>query len=234
MEKIKIGIKERESKTPNQLRREAQIPATIYGSGEVSKSVQLDEREFSRLPVAAFSHVVELDFGNGKPASALIRHVQRKATTSKVLNVEFYKVRLDKAITVTVPLQFVGVAEAVTIKGGQIIHVHEEAEIECLPNDIPDFIDVDLSRLKEIDDAIHFGELSVSSKIKILNHSDDVIAKATEIREVVEEVETPAEAVAVEGETAAEGATASSTGAAATTAEQPAAPPAKGKEKDNK
>jgi len=192
MEKIKLSVKNREEKTPNQLRREAKIPATMYGSGEASKSVQVDEKEFSRLPAAAFSHVIDLDVGNGKPVSALIRHVQRQSTTSKVLNVEFYKVRLDQEITITVALKFVGEAEAVTIKGGQLTHNHEEVEIECLPNDIPDFIEVDLSALKEIEDAIHFSDLKVSPKIKILNAMDDVVAKAIEIREAAEEVETPA------------------------------------------
>ena len=128
------------------------------------------------------------------------------------------------------PLKFVGVAEAVTIKGGQLAHAHDEVEIECLPNDIPDFIEVDLSRLKEIDDAIHFGELNVSAKIKILNPPDDVVAKATEIREIIEEEPVAAvegEAVA-EGEEAAEGATPA---AGATAGEPPAgAAPAKGKE----
>lgn len=153
--------------------------------------------------------------------------MQRQPTTSKVLNVEFYKIRLDQEITVIVPLKFVGVAEAVTIKGGQITHAHEEAEIECLPNDIPDFIEVDLSKLKEIDDAIHFGELAVSDKIKILNAHDDVVAKAIEIREVIEEEPVAAEAVAeegAEGEAEAGGASPAPTGAA------PAAGEAKGKE----
>jgi len=230
MEKIKLGIKEREGKTPNQLRREAQIPATVYGAGEQSKSVQIDEREFSRLPAAAFSHVIELDLGSGKPASVLIRQVQRQPTTSKVLNVEFYKVRLDQELTITVPLKFIGVAEAVTVKGGQLTHAHDEVEIECLPNDIPDFIEVDLSSLKEIEDAIHFADLKISPKIKILNPLDDVVAKATEIREIIEEVPVAVEGEAVEGEVAAEGAAAPAAGAPAAGEQSVAAPAAKGKE----
>jgi len=227
MEKIKLSVKNREEKTPNQLRREAQIPATMYGSGEASKSVQVDEKEFSRLPAAAFSHVIDLDVGNGKPVSVLIRHVQRQSTTSKVLNVEFYKVRLDQEITISVALKFVGEAEAVTIKGGQLTHNHEEVEIECLPNDIPDFIEVDLSALKEIEDAIHFSDLKLPPKIKILNAMDDVVAKAIEIREAAEEVEassTEGEAVPA-GEATAEGA------AAGANAEQSSAPAAKEKGK---
>ncbi len=217
MEKIKLNVNVREEKTPNQLRREAKIPATIYGLGETSKSVQVDEKEFSRLPAAAFSHIVELDGSNGKPVSVLIRHVQRKAFTNKILNIEFYKIRLDHKITVVVPLKFIGTAGGVA-KGGQLIESHMEAEIECLPADIPDEIEVDLSKLAEIDDAIHFGDLKVSDKIEILNAHDDIVAKVTEIREVVEEEPVAAEGAAAEGaeavEGAAEGATASGASAA--------------------
>ena len=198
MEKIKINVKEREAGTPNQLRREAKIPATIYGQGEISQNLQVDEKEFKYLPAAAYSHIVELDFGGGKPTSALIKHVQRNAASNQILNVEFYKVKMDHKLTIVVPLKFLGTAGGV-IKGGQLIESHMEAEIECFPNDIPDFIEVDLSKLEEIDDAIHFRDLQVSDKVKILNEPDDIVAKVGEIRETVEEEPTVAEATPVEG-----------------------------------
>ena len=226
MEKIKINVKEREAATPNKLRREAKIPATIYGQGETSKNLQVDEKEFVHLPAAAYSHIVELDFGNGSPTSALIRHVQRHAASNKILNVEFYKVRLDHKITITVPLQFVGEAPGL-VKGGQLVESHVEAEIECLPNDIPDFIEVDLSTLLDIDDAIHFRDLKISDKIEILNEPDDIVAKIAEIREVKEEEPTAAEtatAAAAEGGTEAE-----SAAGASTDKDKASTPAAKGK-----
>ena len=98
-----------------------------------------------------------------------------------------------------------GLAIAQTIvKGGQLIESHVEAEIECLPADIPDFIEVDLSKLDEIDDAIHFGDLQVPKGVEILNAPDDIVAKVTEIREIVEEEPVAAEATAEEGAEAAE------------------------------
>ncbi len=205
MEKIKINVKEREAGTPNQLRREAKIPATIYGQGETSRSVQVDEKEFIHLPAAAYSHMVELDFGSGAPTNALIRHVQRHAASNKVLNVEFYKVRMDHKLTIVVPLKFVGTAGGV-IKGGQLVESHMEAEIECLPSDIPDFIEVDLNKLEEIDDAIHFKDLQLPKGVEILNEPEDIVAKVSEIREVVEEEPVAAEGAPAEGaEGAAEG-----------------------------
>jgi len=205
MEKIKLNVRERESKTPNLLRREAKIPATLYGPGEPSQSVQIDEKEFTRLPSGAYSHMVELDFGSGKPANCVIRSVQRRAYTGKILNVELYRVRLDRKISVTVPLKFVGTSPAI-IFGAQLVEGYLEADIECFPNDIPDFIDVDLTNLKQIDDAIHFSQLTVSDKIKILNPPDEVVAKAIAPR-------TQAEA-APEAAATSEGAPAASTAAA--------------------
>jgi large subunit ribosomal protein L25 len=199
MEKIKLNVKEREAKTPNQLRREAQLPATLYGPGEPSTNLQIEEKEFISLPSAAHSHMIELDFGAQKTVNAIIRNVQRKASTSKIMNIELYKVRLDRKLTVTVPLKYVGVSEAVT-QGGQLVEVNLEAEIECFPGDIPDTIEVDLSQLKEIDQSIHFGDLKISDKVEILNPLDEIIVKVITPREIVEEVEEkPAVVEAIAG-----------------------------------
>lgn len=176
MDKIKLAVSAREDKTPRQLRREAKIPATLYGPGQPSESVQIDAKEFSRLPKGAYSHMIELETGKGK-INAIIRDVQRRGTTHEVLNVELYRVALDRKLTVTVPLKFIGVSTAVTIEGGQLIEVFQDAEIECLPGDIPDFIEADVSLITEIDQGLHFGELKVSDKIKILNPEEEVVAR---------------------------------------------------------
>lgn len=198
MDKIKLAVAPREEKTPRLLRREAKIPATLYGPGQPSESVQIDAKEFSRLPKHAYSHMIELDMGKGKPVNAIIREVQRKATTHEVLNVELYRVALDRKLTVTVPLKFVGVSTAVTVEGGQLIEVFQDAEIECLPGDIPDYIECDLSKITEIDQGLHFGELKISDKIKILNPEDEVVARVVAKKAIVEEAPAaaPAEAAA--------------------------------------
>jgi large subunit ribosomal protein L25 len=202
MEKIKLNVKDRESKTPNQLRREAQLPATLYGPGEPSTNLQIGEKEFSRLPSAAHSHMIELDFGAQKTINAIIRSVQRKASTNKIMNVELYKVRLDRKLTVSVPLKFVGISEAI-VQGGQLVEVNLEAEIECLPGDIPDVIEVDLSLIKEIDQSIHFGDLKLSDKVEILNPHDEIIVKVVTPRESEEEAKPAVDAAAATAEGAA-------------------------------
>lgn len=201
MEKIKLSVTARDSKKkPNALRREAKIPATLYGPGQPSENVQIDAKEFSRLPAAAYSHMIELDFASGKPVNAIIRDVHRKSTTSEVLNVQLYRVALDRKLTVTIPLKFVGESEAV-VQGAQLIEGFQEVEIECLPGDIPDHIEVDLTQLKEVDDAIHFQDLKISDKVKILNPPEEVVARAVTKRQIEEEA--PAAAAAAPGAEAA-------------------------------
>lgn len=176
MQKLSLNVKERESKTPNAIRREGNVPATLYGPGSEPESLQFSAYDFSRLPAEAFSHVIDLAFEKGKPVAALIRHVQRKSTTDLVQNVEFYRVSQDKKLTVDVPTKHVGQAPAVVL-GGQLQEFAQSVEIECLPGDIPDFIEVDLTLLKEIEDSVHFSDLKVPANVKILNPMDGIVVK---------------------------------------------------------
>ncbi|MBI1269611.1 50S ribosomal protein L25 [bacterium] len=178
MDKYSLSVATREEKTPNQLRREGMVPGTIYGPQFDSVNLQFCAKEFSRLPAAAFSHLVDLNYEDGKKVSVIIRKVQRKATTGQVLNVEFYKIKLDRKLTVSVPIKLKGTAPAV-VKGAQLMEVSLTADVECFPGDIPDFIEGDLSKLKEADDMIHFQDLNVDEeKIRILNPPEGVVARA--------------------------------------------------------
>ncbi len=185
MEKFKLKLEAREATKPNQLRRSGKIPATIYGPGVASESAQVDAREFSKLPSAAYSHVVELEGGKSN-TSALIRHVQRSHTSHEILNIEFYRVNADRKITVTVPIKFVGHSPVVTL-GGLIQENFTEAEVECLPGNIPDFIEVDMSTIVELDHGIHFGELKLPEHVTILNPLEETIVKVVAPKAVAED-----------------------------------------------
>lgn len=198
MEKFKLQLEHRETKKPNLLRREGKIPATIYGHGLPSQSVQVNEREFSRLPAAAYSHLVELGGIKDKSVNAIIRHVQRRATNHKILNIEFYEVQADRKLTVTVPIRFIGSSSAVQA-GGQLIEGYQEAEVECLPSDIPDQLEVDISVITELEQGIHFSDLKVSDKIKILNPADEIIVRVVAPRVIAEEQKAAESVAAAEG-----------------------------------
>ena len=206
MDKYLLSVATREEKTPNQLRREGIVPGTIYGPQFDSVNLQFCAKEFSRLPAAAFSHLVDLNYEDGKKVSVIIRKVQRKATTGQVLNVEFYKIKLDRKLTVSVPIKLKGTAPAV-VKGAQLMEVALTADVECFPGDIPDFIEGDLSKLKEADDIIHFQDLEIDEeKIRILNPAEGVVAKAMAPRVAAGAGAAAGAATEEAGEEAADGA----------------------------
>ncbi len=206
MEKFKLQLEKREQSKPNQLRREGKVPATLYGPGVESLSFQVDAKEFSRLPSAAYSHIIELEGQKEGSVNAIIRHVQRRATTHEVLNIELYRVAADRKITVTVPLKLTGVSPAVQ-KGGQIQFNHEEAEVECFPGDIPDFLTVDISVLVAVDTGIHFSELQIPSTVKILNPAEEIVVRIVAPKAAAAE-DKAATAAAAAAPAAAAGATA--------------------------
>ncbi|MEZ4545548.1 MAG: hypothetical protein R3C24_16830 [Cyanobacteriota/Melainabacteria group bacterium] len=107
----------------------------------------------------------------------IIRKVQRKATTGQVLNVEFYKIKLDRKLTVSVPIKLkvlLGCRQKRPAHGSLFT-----ADVECFPGDIPDFIEGDLSKLqRKADDIIHFRDLEIDEENQILNPAEGVVAKA--------------------------------------------------------
>ena len=175
MEKIKLAVSKRETKTPNQLRREGYIPGTLYGAGVESECVQVCAKEFSRLPQAAYSHMIELDYA-GATVNAIIRKVQRKSTKDFIYSIELYRVNLDKKVTVSVPLKYIGVCPAIQA-GGVAVENYQEAELECLPAEIPDFVEIDMAMIEHVDGAIHFGQVKLPATIKILNPHDEIVVK---------------------------------------------------------
>lgn len=192
---ILIKAKTRESKTPNFLRAEGYIPGTVYGHGFESISIQVNTKEFLKIPHKAYSHINELEIENGQKSPVLIRNVQMDPVRDRILNVEFYKIRSDEKVKIKVALNYIGHSPAVSA-GGVLIVVYNEVEIQCLPKDIPDAIDVSLDEIKEIGQSIAVKDLKIKDNIQILTKENDVLVKV-EIPKTHEVEEAPAAAQAV-------------------------------------
>ena len=172
---LTIKATPREDKKPNALRASGFVPATVYGHDFESKSIQINSKEFSKIPHKAYSHINELDL-DGEKYPVLIRNVQIDPVRDNYLNIELYKINADEKIKVKVPLNYIGHSPAI-VAGGVLIVSLNEIEIQCLPKDIPDTIEVNLDEIKEIGQAIHAKELKVSENIHILTKPDEVIVK---------------------------------------------------------
>jgi len=172
-----------------QLRREGLIPATMYGHGFEAVSIQFNAKDFQKI----FDHVgesglvdIEMD---GKAYPILFRNPQYHPVWGELVHVDCYKVNLKEKIVTTVPLELIG--EAPIVKAGNIlVPVTEEVEIEALPTDLPEKIEVDISGMETLESMITVADLIFDkSKIEIKTDATQVVVKVEEPKEeVIEEV----------------------------------------------
>lgn len=233
MEMVEIRIERRAGHgkgAARKLRRAGTIPAIFYGPGRTTVSVGVTADEFAKkLAHLEGSHLIRLVNDGGKDAelhdkAVLLREVQRHPVSDDVLHIDFFEVSLTERLTVSVPLHFVGKAAGV-VDGGILQPVVREIEVECLPTEIPEFIEVDVSALG-IHEAIHLSGVHFPEGVTPV--SEPTLTIVTVLPPTVEETKPAeaAEAVPVEG-APAEGAAAAAPGAAAPAAAEAAAPKGK-------
>jgi large subunit ribosomal protein L25 len=207
------------------LRRDGRLPAVIFGGHADSTPVETDtstfQKGYRRWGQTTLLSLTGLDGGE---VPVLVHDVSREPRTGSLLHVDFARVSLTEKTHAEVPLHFTGESPAVRTHGGVMVHALSEVRIEAFPQDIPHQIEVDLSRIEQIEDTLYVRDLVVdASKIEILNDGDQVIAKAVAPR-AEEEVKPAAvvEGEAIEGEVA-EGEAAPAAAGAAPAAGAPAA-----------
>ncbi|RMD90219.1 MAG: 50S ribosomal protein L25 [Calditrichaeota bacterium] len=182
-------------KFTHQLRREGKVPGVYYFHGEDTIPVAVDEKELKSV-LHSEASIVDLVFNNGKKTKGVIREIQWDPVYGKPLHVDLMGVKLTETVTVEVPLHLVGDPIGVKQGGGILQQQLRMLEIEALPLDIPEHIDVDVSNLG-IGDSFHVEDLKLE-KVKILtepSHSIAVVLPPTVVAEptVEEEVEEEAE-----------------------------------------
>lgn len=171
------------SSASRRLRRAGRVPAIVYGGTEQPLSVELDHNEiFHALRKEEF-HASILDMNlEGKTQQVLLRAVQWHPYKQLVMHVDFQRVDATHAITTKVPLHFINgeIAPAFKLSGQIISHVLTELEITCLPGDLPQFIEVDLSKMIG-GSSLHLSEITLPKGVKHVTHGaegDLVLASA--------------------------------------------------------
>jgi large subunit ribosomal protein L25 len=128
--------------------------------------------------------------GQEQPEVALVREVQRDPIRRTPLHVDFYRVMMTERLTAEIPLEIIGESPVVEAREGILLQGLSAIEVECLPGDLVDAIEVDLSDLTEIDQALHVRDLAVPAGIEILTDPDEMIVHVVPLEEEeVEEVE---------------------------------------------
>lgn len=179
------------------LRKKGLIPANIFGKKIKSEAVTVDNKEFTQVfEKAGETQIIDL---NGKPV--LVSSLQIDPVSSEYLHIDFRQVDLTEKISAKVPVEVIGESPAEKQKLGTIVQQLSEIEVEALPADLPEKIEVDSSVLTEVDQTIFVKDLKIDKKVTILTDSESIVVKV-EPPQKEEVVETP---VAVEGEAPAEG-----------------------------
>ena len=175
------------------VRVEGKIPAVVYGAGIEAVAVTVDPKVVTRILHSESGHntIFDLDVTGAAPAKAMIVDWQHEPIKSKLLHVDFKRIAMDKAMRVSVPVLLTGTAIGVKTAGGVLDQVLREVEIECLPGDIPDHLDIDVSGL-EMYGAIHISDLPQMGSIKYLGEPTALVAHVTEIKEEVAAEVAPA------------------------------------------
>jgi len=146
------------------LRRLAEmVPAIIYGEGIPAVNISIPHKDIQKALTneAFYSHIITLHV-DGKPEQVVIKALQRHPAKPRIMHADFQRVSADRAIVVAVPLHFINEdkCKGVKIGGGSIIKALNELQISCLPQDLPEFIEVDLSDLG-LGEAIHISQIKL-------------------------------------------------------------------------
>jgi large subunit ribosomal protein L25 len=203
MEKVVLKAEKRDviGKQVKAMRRAGKLPAVIYGRHTDPVSIALDAHSASLvLGRLTSSSLVTIDL-DGQEYPALVREKQRDYIKNRLLHVDFLAVSLTETITATVSLNFVGVSAAVKDYNAVLVTNLQSLEVECLPADLPERIDVDISVLQRPGEGIRVRDVQVSDQVEVLDDPDTMVAVATFARVEEEGAAVPG----AEGVEAAEG-----------------------------
>ena len=176
------------------VRVSGKIPAVVYGAGQDAVAVAVDPKVITKILHSDSGHntIFDLNVEGSAVVKAMIVDWQHEPIKGALLHIDLKRIAMDKMMTVSVPIQLVGIPVGVKSQGGILEHVMREVEVECLPNDIPSHLDVDVSNL-ELHGIIHVSDLPHSGSLKFLEDETATVAHVTIIKEEV----PAADAVAV-------------------------------------
>jgi large subunit ribosomal protein L25 len=181
------------------LRRAGKVPGIIYGGDAAPQPIELDHKDLLvNLKKEAFHSSILNLLVSGKKQQVLLRDTQMHAYKPLVLHVDFQRVSATEEVHILVPLHFINeeTAPGVKLSGGLVNHVITEVDIQCLPKDLPEFIEVDISAL-DVGEVIHLSEIKLPKGIKLASHgADDAVVVGVVAKGGTSEEEAEGEAAA--------------------------------------
>jgi large subunit ribosomal protein L25 len=171
------------------------VPAVVYGHGVRNEPLELDAKVMERVyGRAGGNKIISLKVGEGRAKNVLIHDVQREASRGELVHVDFYVVRMDEEIRTSVPLHYVGESTAVYQQEGTLVKNLDAVEVEALPGELPESIEVDIAGLDDFEKSITLADLTIPAGVKLVEEDlGTLVAKVEPPRtqEEMEELEEP-------------------------------------------
>lgn len=171
MEKIELVAEKRtvSGKKNKALRAAGKIPAVVYGHGVASEPLEIEAKAIERIyRTAGGNKIVALKVEDGKARNVLIHDVQHEAARGTITHVDFYIVKMNEVLRAEVPVFFTGESTAVFQGEGTLVKGLEMVEVECLPGDLPESLEADISVLDDFEKSITLGDLKVPKGVTLI------------------------------------------------------------------
>lgn len=186
----------RRSKTDKlaDIRKNGMLPAVVYGARVENTLISVPSVNFIKLlSTAGETSTIVLEIAPVKPADkptkvdVLIHEIQKDPVKDFPIHVDFLAIDMNKPIEVSVPIEFIGIAPAEKNGLGVLVKVLHEVEVEALPKDIPQILEVDLISLNTLDDQIHVKDIKIAKEVKFITNENEVVALISLMKEEKEE-----------------------------------------------
>lgn len=180
MDKIHLSAKTRTltGKKVAGLRKAGDVPAVVYGHGKDAEAVAINHKLIEKVySQAGGNKIVELKIGDAKVENVLFQDVQQDSRTGAIIHADLYRVKMDEKIKTEVPLRFVGESTAVYQDEGTLVRPLDTIEVEALPGNLPEAIEVDISILDDFEKSIHVSDLKVPAGVEVLSEAEELVAK---------------------------------------------------------
>jgi large subunit ribosomal protein L25 len=188
-------------KASRRLHGEGKLAAVVYGHNTAATPLVLDRLEFQKIFVkSGRTHLVDLVVDGHRSEKVLVREIQTHPRRLGPIHVDLYLVNLEEKITVEVPVHLIGESAAVKRGDADVLQPIHRLRVECLPTDIPEAFEVDLTPLEEIESELRVSEIAVPKGVTVLDEPDELVVKIVHRRELKVEEEVPTAETALVGE----------------------------------
>ena len=174
------------------LRRQGMVPAVIYGAGRDPRNLMFDHNKVLRQleDPSFYSSILNIKVGE-KSRAAIVKDIQRHPSKKQIIHIDLQRIVEDEQIKMQIPIHYLGEEDAVGVKigGGTVTKIMTELEISCLPKDLPEFLEVDISEL-ELDQMLNVSDILLPEGVEIsdiIKEQDQAIVSIQEIKEIIEE-----------------------------------------------